>query len=820
MCVGLMLFPVIVPELAENPGSNPAPLLIPISIVIGSFIIIGLNHKKSADKFKQAELDEEGIQFIKTRRKRGYSLLAISIFSWIIFGIGMSILPDFTGQSAFIDRMSLGIILIIALLAGVFTFLGYIGVAASKLSKWREYYERTPSGVQEKRDYIVKLKTQIQKHKEKPPNKLNTFLFIVAFILIAIGAVILFITRDHVFFHTTEYGPYSIAIFILLVMGMLLALLQLSFTIPGASKIYDALPNFSKNKKRVLIFILAFIIIGVFAIWNVAIISNKEPLSDSDVYIVNEQTVYPSPTFQVFNYTIPSDEIDDMEVYIKGRATADCNVIAEINYTVIFYFNGQSQDNQSWDAYDTGIGECPSEESVATVSWRFSGFSVEYIDNLSIALDMHPNPTNNEEVITITIIKMNDETRFFLGENNNLWHFGPVVFCSVVYLLFSTISLPLHWNDDVKKKKEEESKGIGDLAPDLERATTFGQEPSLPAPEPEISPISSLEPEQEMVEQEGEFDVSQNFPHEYMEDRKTRFTYITILILMVITIITPALILAGAFAGSLLTMGLSLASIIIFSVGLTMAIGLVEKVYPRGAKPGYVLLKVNIKRVKKITRLLLIVIICCSVISLGFWGLFASIRKSEYLVDDKIFESSPVNQEYLITAPRTSDDRIFFIVSGTAKAECQDVAVINVSYSIRINGDLKVNTTKTNYDQGVCSSDPDEYEDSKASFSMDYLLESLEINDTINFSIIFHPGALNTNESVSITAYYQNAKTEMMNEGEMFIFMSTIIPLALSCIVLVINFLTKSIYKDRMKRKNISPEDKEILRLMFGRRKE
>jgi hypothetical protein len=237
MCVGLMLVPVILPVLFNKSEANYTVILIPIGIIFVSVGMIGYNHKKTVKKYKDAAiLDKEGNEFIRRRRKQGDKLFIISMISLFIIGLGLSFIPELFEKSPQMDGITYSLILlllfstIISIIFGIFTFIGYLFIASSKLNKWKEYYDKTLSGIQVKVHYINTMEDRLQKRKNKTPFYFNQRFLVGIFIIFFL--TLLFITiRNTNFFLEGNYPPYLFIITIVLILGLFFALMTLTYII-------------------------------------------------------------------------------------------------------------------------------------------------------------------------------------------------------------------------------------------------------------------------------------------------------------------------------------------------------------------------------------------------------------------------------------------------------------------------------------------------------------------------------------------------------------------------------------------------------------
>nr|MDO8115130.1 hypothetical protein [Candidatus Sigynarchaeota archaeon] len=171
-------------------------------------------------------------------------------------------------------------------------------------------------------------------------------------------------------------------------------------------------------------------------------------------------------------------------------------------------------------------------------------------------------------------------------------------------------------------------------------------------------------------------------------------------------------------------------------------------------------------------------------------------KADQVIVDSRLFTSTPSTQELQVTAPRDSNNPIAVAFRCDALAALDEVAVVNATLEIRVNGILL--TTLNAFDADDSHSEHDEQ--IEAVDLVHFTMAPLSVGDVINFTLTFHPWYQNINETAYLDVYYQNHITNIIYSIEFGIVMEGTMEIFFGVLLLVVVWLTKSQDSDLKKR--------------------
>nr|MDO8115486.1 hypothetical protein [Candidatus Sigynarchaeota archaeon] len=735
-----------------------------------------------------------------------------------------------------VPRMQLVAIGIPSLLIVVFAFMGFLVCGASKNMKKREYYEKSPKGVQEKRKYIQELRGSIATHALFPSNKNNTSMFVLCTIIIATCMLIMVTCTGILLFTWEQNAGFGIAMAILSIFALLLSLLYLSFTYPNGKR--PKSPNFPKNRKRIAVLISCLAFMAIFSASTMAYTLDKAPAAGASMYIARD-VVISTPGHSWFNVTDDKPQTGPLVVRVVGVARAPCNVQAFINFSFAVYINEVKVENLS--AYDDGLSSCSGESagpSYASNGWRVTLDNHTLGDALAIELNVTSYPSNTEQYIQINIYIGGPDANLYLASADILSMYGCVVVCSCLFLLGAGIMALVKRKNPVASTPVAGAKSIDDIADRLiqEGAITPAMADAMqnqaskpPAEEPEllgfpqevpmgvpveptaISGQTAYEPSPAPSDAVAGQSVAYQVPTEFLEDNKSKAFFIAATICFVASSNVPFLLFIPAYVTQYPVVSVALLSGLFCVVGLLLAIGLLDHTYPRNVTRQHVVHKPNLKWIKTLKIVLLFTIVGLSAGTAGSVNLINQAR-SNFIVEGQVFTATPVHHELSVLVPRNSTDSIGIRLVGDAYADCSDVAVLNFSFAIYFNGALVQSDSEYDTDQGSCSGETET--PSHATVTRRFTTTSLHEGNRVNVTVDLYPYSYNDNQTVKLFIFYQNALTDVyFAQDIMFGFF--ILPIVVVVLFYVLAWLYPSSYQG--KKKKMSPEDTEIMRLMFGR---
>lgn len=246
---------------------------------------------------------------------------------------------------------------------------------------------------------------------------------------------------------------------------------------------------------------------------------------------------------------------------------------------------------------------------------------------------------------------------------------------------------------------------------------------------------------------------------------------------------------------------LFLLSIVAFWFGIVACFLVIHVVYPEHPYPGHATSRASKRSVRwiKIAVVASLVVFSGGLVGVNF--VRASTRNSEFLVDGLVHDATagPV-QQCIFTVPRDSTDAIQLRLLGVARADCSVIASLEFNYSVAVNGVHVESGARKQLDKGICHGEG--ARPSVVLTSQGLSLGALAKGDTVNITLWFAPSPSNQEESVTVDAYYVNAKTNMyftwlLGRDTMMLLMGHVIVLLV--LFLVYEVIVRSRYVDKVK---------------------
>jgi len=833
-CVGLMVVMATTQFVVQDLNQYWYYILLDLGCVIGGLVMCIAAIKRTKMPWDIVELDTETREYIRKRTIQEYVLLAATLACVVITVLGAiphNVLISLTG-----------------LFVGIFAFLGYLIIRISKGMKKREFYEKTPAGIDQKRAYIQQLKISIQQNKIHPTNKYNTILFVLAIVLVGICMGFIAGFTQFILFDWSGYGVYGIAMFILGIFAMLLSLLYLTITYPKGKRPKSL--NFPRNKPRIMVLTICFACMAVASTITMAYMYSQVPGTEQSMFVTRNQMI--APTGQSWYNVTNINEVQAPMVFdVEGVAHASCDVEAVIAFSFAIYINGVKETNLS--SYNAGLSSCSGNggSSDASAGWLVTVNSISPGDKLSIEINFTAHPGNSEEYIMINIYRDTSATRMYLNFENIAAIYGGFIFFSALFLLGAGIAALVKRRNPVASppatstgemamneihgQNLENTSGpalTGWSIDEMARSSHPVAPTSLDSGNPDDAFLSIRDPEAPIIitslpenaghEQESarlpvdrvteDQGVNYQVPFEFMVDARSNAYFSIAFACFTIAIFVPFIIFIPAFTLRFPATDIAIASCLLCGIGLLSVLGLLEKTYPKRFPKNHVPSKVNIKRIKTLKILLLFTLIGLTAGAIGSMNLVNQARASEFVVEGHVFTSTPFQQNFSVVIPRTSTDNIGIRFQGDANARCSAVAVINFTFRLYFNNALMKSEHDYLTNTGDCSGQTEQPAD--ASITRAFTTALLKAGDIVNVTMEVYPYAANLNQTVTIFIYYENALTDAyFNQENMMGFF--VLPIVAGVLVYVLGWLYPSSYQG--KKKKLSPEDAEIMRLMFRR---
>ncbi|MHA1716402.1 MAG: hypothetical protein ACTSXP_12230 [Promethearchaeota archaeon] len=785
--------------------------------------------------------------------------LVLSIYGIIGTYLMIHITPIFggfesyAGGSAFLVLSSL-----LTVLMSFVLLLVTGGVAGSIIELKRKHYIRTPDGIMMMRRQVMEARDRRREikygKKEKPSIYYRVFHTIVMTIVIVL-IIVLVVNKEKYLYHSIPGEIWYAFIFVPAIVSMLLGfLLLLSFDANKMLKI-SKLGNLTtssiarKKFNHVIILIITFSLLLGVATWHISIIVNRRYFNNDELYLVQGYIISGSPrdssTTGILQVPIEKDDIDDIKVYVKGVAKAPCNVVAKIEYRMTFFDPNNPSFNETYHREGVDIENCTKgEQSIVIIGTYWWGFNLESIDNLSIEIEIISTPSNIEEYVEISVMKLNDEIRLHLAANDLLFMYGGIAFACIFFIVVASINILVNYFKLIKYYRTLRDHGLigKESGTDLEKPhgdTVVTRELlslSIPRLKSQVS-IKEQDEINDMTPPALEFpsfqlpiskktgDAAPTPQITAFEEKKRNTTIFKLIMLLSgLTTVTPVLVLVYLSEISLLE-----SAYVIFSFGMVIiyiiTIGLIRKMlnsnnllrrWFRRRAP------INFNK-KQYFNLIWFKVIKIGVLIFILAGLYyysRSIYNEQFIIRDVSLDGDSGFHQVEYTIPDDVEGEVILELLAEAKTGCDNIAIINVSCSVWLNGNQVVsNLILMDYDEGYCAKNDDESSHAAHAFKMEKIsLGEPLAGSIVRIEVVFNPTVVEEKGHVVLNLYPVNKYVtfyQHLTDDKIFIYM---FPLVLDVGIFFILLIYIPALRRREKKlySDYTPEEKELAREKWG----